>query len=129
MAGRGNLENIAKRKPFVKADPRINRKGRPEGVRDRSTVVTEVLMKALEMPATSKNRALIQEMGLDIKGDAETLMTAVQVARAIINGDTRSYRELMDSRYGMPKQKSEVTITGESIPIFLDPDGKEIGGK
>lgn len=115
------LKNLEKRKPFKKGhDKRRNLSGRSQGVRDRSTVVTELLNKALEIPSTSKNYELIQKLGLNTKGDGETLITAIQIARAIVSGDTRSYKELMDSRWGMPKQKSEVENTGTLTVVWKE---------
>ena len=104
-----NLENLKKRKSFKKNDPRINRAGRTEGTRNRSTVVMEVLSVVADMEDISpKNADLLKRYGLKTKGKLEMLMTAAQVIKSM-SGDTRAYEVLIDSIYGKISQPVEHT--------------------
>ena len=101
----GTPENL---KPFKEGESG-NPAGRPKGSRNRSTIARELLSAAIKMPE-GKSKEFCEKLGLKTEGDAESLLTAVQIARGIITGDTKHYTALMDSGYGQPKQNIELDI-------------------
>jgi hypothetical protein len=80
-----NEENL---KPFGKNN-NANPKGRGKGVRNRSTILKELL---------SLN-------------DNELKMHLAQINKAIIKEDTNAYKAVLDSAYGAPIQQIEQTNT------------------
>lgn len=108
-----NIENL---KPFVNGDdPRRNIKGRFEGSKNRSTIARKIL----EMKALYKDDALeeLQKQYPEITKDTtvEEMMTIIQVDRAIKDQDPVSYKALLDSAYGAPKQEVDHTTGGDKI--------------
>lgn len=89
-----NYENI-KGQGFHTNPERINKKGRPEGARSRSTIIREWL----EADAT----------------DGEKGQVADQLTRALIKkaaaGDVSAFRELFDGSYGKVTDKVENTVS------------------
>jgi len=75
-------------KPFKKGEV-ANPTGRPKGVRNRSTILKELL---------SLN-------------DNELKMHLAQINKAIIKEDTNAYKAVLDSAYGAPIQQIEQTNT------------------
>ena len=103
MPGKGNPSKL---KPFVKGDPRINRKGQPRKIPELDTLLADTIsdIEWGKIIAALKTQAL--------KPTNTTGMRAAEI--------------LLNRGYGMPKQKTEIEYTGEPIPIFLDPDGKKL---
>lgn len=101
-----NPENLEKRVPFEKDDPRINKEGRPKGSRNRSTIVREILelLEHQKNPITGKHEELTQEQ----------IMTLAVLSKAR-KGDVRAYQALMDSSYGQPKQQIELSNEEEGV--------------
>ena len=92
-------------------DPsRINKKGRPVGSLNRSTVAR----RWLEAMKDSKN---------PITGVIENMMVQDAMTLALIGkalkGDVNAYRELMDSSYGKNVQQIDHTSEGKSISINI----------
>jgi len=90
------MANIASLKPFKKGDPRINRKGRPEGCKSLTTLVREALAKI----ATSKD-------GEDIS--YEKLLVKRILNKAIEHGDNRMIELVWSYMDGKPRQALEHT--------------------
>jgi len=85
-----------------------NPNGRPKGVRNRSTILKELL---------------------DLN-DNELKMHMAQINKAIDNQDTLAYKAVLDSAYGMPQQQTEVnaTVTNKEfkpIEFVKTKDGKD----
>lgn len=88
-----NPENL-KGQGFHTNSERINRRGRPKGSRNRSTIVRELL----EAKAT------------DGDGQIADQMTRQLILKAM-EGDVRAFKELMDSAYGKVKDTVESNVT------------------
>jgi hypothetical protein len=85
-----------------------NPKGRPKGVKNRSTIARQWLSVEEEAsnPITGKIEKLSQE----------DIITLQQIKKAR-KGDTNSYKALLDSSYGLPGQQTDLTTNGESLNI------------
>jgi len=81
-----NEQNL---KPAWKKGENPNPTGRPKGVRNRSTILKELL--ALN--------------------DNELKMHLAQINKAITKEDTNAYKAVLDSAYGAPVQQIEQTNT------------------
>lgn len=101
-----NNENLEKRKSFEKGDPRINRDGRPLGVRNRSTIVKEWL----EVKKRAKNPLSEQEEDLEV----QDMLVLAMIGKAL-KGDVNAFKELMDSGYGKLLNQHDLTTDGERI--------------
>jgi septum formation inhibitor-activating ATPase MinD len=106
-----NNENLKKRVPFTKDDPRINRKGAPKGVQQSKTR----FLKFLEVMVNMKN---------PITGEMEDIslierMDLAQFHKAL-KGDTRAYQEIMDRLEGKSVQHN--IIEEVEKPIFKQID-------
>ena len=106
-----NKDNLI---PFQKGQSG-NRKGRPVGSKNRSTIAK----KWLEIEQKLKN-PLTNEVE---KMSQEDLMTLALIKKAR-EGDTQAYQKLLDSAYGQPLQQIEQTNIEQ--PLF--PDVKEDDG-
>jgi hypothetical protein len=115
-----NLENLKNGKPFDKNDPRINRKGRPKGSRNRSTIVRQWL----EVKETIKN-PITQELEELEQVDIITL-GLIKKAR---KGDVQAYRELMDSGFGKIAQEVHNFNYDDLSEEELDKELKELTDK
>ena len=93
-----NPENLEKRKPFKKNDPRINRKGRP-----KLPDISEALEKVLN-----------EEKDGMIALDA--VLKALR--NKAIKGDVRAIAEILDRTYGKPKQSVDTNISIDLGKIF-----------
>lgn len=114
-----NPENL---KPFKPGIDERRSDGRPLGSKNRSTIARKIL----EMKALYKDDALeeLQKQYPEITKDTtvEEMMTIIQVDRAIKDQDPVSYKALLDSAYGAPKQEVSAKIESQNIPILsFDP--------
>jgi hypothetical protein len=78
-----------------------NPKGKPKGVRNRSTIVKQYL----EALITQKNALSGEQETLP----ASDLMTLKLIETVLKKGDVQAFKELMDSGYGANKQQIEQT--------------------
>lgn len=77
-------------KPFVKGDPRINRKGRPKKLPDIDVLLAEVLG--------------------DEEGDRSGALEIIKKLKKLaLSGNIRAAEILLDRAYGKPKQRMEHT--------------------
>jgi len=104
-----NNENLKKRKPFKKGDPRINRKGRPK------------------MPDLSEAIAKILNEEKDGKTALEAILAALRAKAA--KGDVRAAQELFDRGYGKASQliinDDLNTLVGIDIRIISNEAGND----
>lgn len=107
-------KNLKSFKPGQSGNP----KGHPKGQRNLSTILREMLAESVEVTIDGK-KTKVQFQDVLVR----------KLVKKANEGDLRAIQECFNRIEGMPKQRSEVTITGESIPVFLDPDRKELGGK
>jgi len=119
-----NPENLT---PFSK-DYQPERQGRPKGVKNRSTIVRQILEMKGVIPAEAfdKLKGIFPELKNDIT--VEEIMTIQQVNKAIKKADTNAYSKLMDSAYGLPKQTIDQSITEKPIFKQIDLDVSEDNG-
>lgn len=93
--------------------------GKPPGTKNRSTIARKIL----EMKALYKDDAFkqLQQQYPEITKDTtvEEMMTIIQVNKAIMSEDPNSYKAIMDSAYGAPKQEVDANITGAVNVINL----------
>jgi len=94
-SGRKDIYKDAK--PFIKGDPRINRKGTAK-LPDLKAAIAKVL---------SKESGGITEL--------EAILKALKVKAK--KGDVRAAQELLDRGYGRPQQSIDHTSQGEKINI------------
>jgi hypothetical protein len=104
----GKAKRLANLKPFKKGESG-NPNGRPEGVRNRSTVLKELLATECDFtnPLTFKKESAELE---------KQLMVAL-IAKGK-RGDVQAIREILDTVYGKLTDKNEVKIEGP-IPITI----------
>jgi hypothetical protein len=103
-----NPKNIEPHK--MKKGTTLNPNGRPKGVRNRSTIVREILaMKGVIPDEVFKS---LKELfpTLNNKMTIEEVMTISIANKAITESDVNAYKALMDSGYGAPTQQVEQTI-------------------
>lgn len=106
-----NNENLEKRKPFEKGDPRINREGRPVGVKNRSTIVKQWL----EATKIAKNP--ISEMEEEMQ--VQDMITLALISKAL-KGDVAAFKELMDSGYGKVPNNVEDDNNDKEIKLTIE---------
>ncbi|HZF99720.1 MAG TPA: DUF5681 domain-containing protein [Chitinophagales bacterium] len=83
-------DNLKKRKPFTKNDPRINREGRPKKLPALDVIIAEVL--GSDSDTDSPAKAIIQALH-----------------KRAVKGDVRAAELLLERAYGKTKQQIEVT--------------------
>ena len=88
-----------------------NPKGRPKGVKNRSTIAKKWL--------DSKRVFLNPETNEEELMTLEDIMTLMQVQKAITQKDTSSYNAIFNSRYGQPKETIDLNQIAEQ-PLFKD---------
>ena len=95
----GKAKRLANLKPFRKGQSG-NPEGRPEGVRNRSSVLKELLATVCDFtnPTTLTKHS----------ADLETQVMTALIARAR-RGDVRAIREILDTVYGKVTDKNELS--------------------
>lgn len=119
-----NEQNL---KPFKKgADSRRNMDGRPNGIKNRSTIARQVLSMNAILP--NETMSILKTIYPDIseRMTSEEIATIVMVGNAISKGDVNAYKAVMDSAYGAPKQDVDLDVKG-SIQINIDNDDSKLG--
>lgn len=101
MANNENLKNFSKGE-----DPRRNVNGRPKGVISRNTIARKILAMPAKMPEELYEEMKLIYPKLEKNITMEDLITIVQLKQAI-SGDNQSYKLIMDSGHGTPKQEIE----------------------
>ena len=94
-------------KPFVKGDPRINLKGRPEGSLDFKTKFNIFLNKVAK-----ENKMTVEQV--------EEQLYAAAFTKAK-GGSYKFFEDLMNRLYGKPQESLDLTSKGEKImpaPIY-----------
>jgi hypothetical protein len=113
-----NPKNIEPHK--MKKGTTLNPNGRPKGVRNRSTIVREILaMKGVIPDEVFKSLKEIFPT-LNNKMTIEEVMTISIANKAITESDVNAYKALMDSGYGAPTQQTDHTTAGEKINTIIN---------
>lgn len=117
-----NPENLTPYKSGQSGNP----EGRPLGAKNRSTIARKVLeMRALFNAETFESlRSQFPEITKE--STAEEIMTIIHIDNAITKKDSNSYKAIMDSAYGAPKQDIDATISGQII-IQVNQDDAQLG--
>ncbi len=97
------LQNLEPCKPGETANPN----GRPKGVKNRSTVIKNIIETDISTPEELEQ--MIEDMdGRPPKSlSFEDLMVWMQVIKAVKEKDTKAFKAIMDGRYGKPNQSVE----------------------
>jgi len=101
--------------PFQQGDDPRRQVGRPLGAKNRSTIARKVL----EMRAVIASDRLekLKEAYPDMTNDVTVEDVAtIMIAAGAMDGDVNSYKAIMDSAYGAPKQEIEQNVT--NIPVL-----------
>lgn len=111
-----NDQNLTPFQPGQSGNPA----GKPAGIKNRATIARKILeMKSIWNAETFAD---LQTRYPEItkQSTAEEIMTIVQLDNAVQKKDANSYKAIMDSAYGAPKQE----VTGlDGIPLFPTPIG------
>lgn len=94
-----NKQNLNKRVPFVKNDPRINRKGRPPKLPDLDTILIEVL-------------------GEEIGGKTAIQAIITALRKKAASGDVRAAEVLLERGWG--KVKTDMNVTFKNLGIAAE---------
>jgi hypothetical protein len=109
-----NLKNFEKG-----FDERRNTDGRPEGVRNRSTIARRVLEMDGIVPEKVFNTLKAMYPAIERKMSVEEIATIIQANKAITKSDTQALEKLMDSAYG--KAPQSVKVGGdEETPLQIN---------
>lgn len=90
-----------------------NPKGKPKGALNRNTIARQVLAMIVNVPPKQLKKWREVWPELPEKMNGETMITMAAQYRAIQKDS--SYKVLMDSAYGAPKQEIDMTSDGERI--------------
>lgn len=96
----GKLKGAKDGKPFVKGDPRINRKGAPKKLPELDKLLAEVLGEEK-----------------DGKTAAEAILSAIRLKA--VKGDVRAAEMLMDRAYGKAKQPIDLDVNKNVIKVVM----------
>jgi hypothetical protein len=88
--------------------------GRKPGVLNRNTIARRVLALIATIPEDQLKDLQKIHPEISNKIPIEELITLVQAKKAI-EGDNSSYKLIIDSAYGAPKQEIDMTSEGERI--------------
>jgi len=85
--------------------------GRPIGVKNRSTIARKILEMSAILPDEMFTKLKENFPDIEQRMSTEEIATLVIVGQAISKGDYNSYKAVMDSAYGAPKQEVEQSGT------------------
>lgn len=104
-----------------------NPKGRPKGIKDRSTIARQVLGMVGILPDQIFNKLKQMYPAIDKRMTVEEIMTITLANKAISKGDHNAYNALMDSGHGKAPQAHEVTgADGGPIEILTNASDDQI---
>ena len=106
----GKAKRLANLKPFPKGQSG-NPNGRPEGTKNRSTVLKELL----EMVSEFTNPLTLTKQTADL--ETQVLIALVAKAR---RGDVTAIREILDTAYGKVTDKQELSGAVDVNMLSLD---------
>jgi hypothetical protein len=98
--------------PFVKNDPRINRRGRPK----KGQTLTDVLSWTLDQKRKIKNEETGEEKSLLLR----QMLTQRLINKAVDEGDVPAIKYIFDRLDGKPKETIEMSEKRDDIPT--DPE-------
>jgi hypothetical protein len=94
--------------PFVKGDPRINRRGRPK----KGQTLTDILDWALDQKRRIKNEETGEEKSLLLR----QMLAQQLIHKAVDEGDVPAIRYIYDRIDGKPKETIEMSEKRDDIP-------------
>jgi hypothetical protein len=94
--------------PFVKNDPRINRRGRPK----KGQTLTDILDWALDQKRKIKNEETGEEKSLLLR----QMLAQQLIHKAVDEGDVPVIRYIYDRIDGKPKETIEMSEKRDDIP-------------
>lgn len=98
-----------------------NPEGRPKGSVSRSTIARKILSMVGYIPDAIFEELKLLYPTIEKKMSFEEIMTLVQAKKAIVDGDNQSYKLVLDSAFGAPKQEmdmvGEIKITDHKLTI------------
>jgi hypothetical protein len=95
-------------KPFVKNDPRINRRGRPK----KGQTLTDILDWALDQKRRIKDGETGEEKSLLLRH----MLAQRLIDKAVDEGDVPAIKYIFDRLDGRPKETIEMTEKRDDIP-------------
>lgn len=97
-----------------------NPSGKPKGTPNRSTIAKKILEMPCIIPDNLYDILLGIYPDLNRNTTIENLATLVQASKAISRADVNSYKAVMDSAYGAPKQAIEMETIEPGPAIDYD---------
>jgi hypothetical protein len=98
--------------PFVKNDPRINRKGRPK----KGQTLTDILDWTLDQKRRIKNKETGEEKSLLLR----QMLAQRLINKAVDEGDMPAIKYIFDRLDGKPKETVEMSEKRDDLPA--DPE-------
>jgi hypothetical protein len=95
-----------------------NPDGRAIGSKNRSTIARKILEMRSILPAERMTALKAQFPEITDNMTVEEIMTIV-MAEGAMSGDDKSYKAVMDSAYGAPKQEIDSNVSGQINVINL----------
>jgi hypothetical protein len=92
--------------------------GRPLGVKNRSTIARKILEMNTIVPEQMFEAIKAVFPNIEQTMTAEEVATFAMLAQCVSKGDVNSYKAIMDSAYGAPKQETENTNTTTVTQVF-----------
>jgi hypothetical protein len=102
--------------PFVKNDPRINRRGRPK----KGQTLTDILDWALDQKRKIKNEETGEEKSLLLR----QMLAQRLIHKAVDEGDVPAIKYIFDRLDGRPKETVEISENRDELPD--DPEGRRV---
>lgn len=84
-----------------------NPNGRPVGTKSRATIARKVLEMNIIVPENMMEHIKTVFPDIEDRMSVEEIATIAMISNAITKGDVNSYKSVMDSAYGTPKEQVE----------------------